>query len=259
MDQYANETIPDLWGDYIGDSEKRTNKYIHIIDEIFKKNNVNSVLDLSCGTGVDSIALIKLGYDVTSIDLSKDMIKKTKEIKEFYKDVSGFKDWEIRKLNWLDLNENTFDKKFDAAICLGNSFSHLLDKTKSQENHKKALKNFKNSLKKKGILIIDHRNFDYILENQKAPISNIYYDGKTENIDIEFKKENNKVKIVQFNYCMEGLKFELQYYPHKLVDFTNLLINSLNIKDRENLEILYDYQPTSNKECGFIQYIVKNN
>ena len=33
-------------------------------------------------------------------------------------------------------------------------------------------------LKPGGILIIDHRNYDYILKNGKAPKKNIYYNSK---------------------------------------------------------------------------------
>lgn len=64
---------------------------------------------------------------------------------------------------------------FDAVICLGNSFAHLMDSSADQKKHKMAIKNFECCLKPGGILLIDHRNFDNILESGVTPAKNIYY------------------------------------------------------------------------------------
>ena len=81
----------------------------------------------------------------------------------------------IKEVNWLELDVNIMDlvpaDGFDALLCLGNSFANLLN----QKDHHLALENFQKLLKPGGILVIDHRNFDYILEHGKAPIHNIYY------------------------------------------------------------------------------------
>ena len=66
---------------------------------------------------------------------------------------------------------------FDAVICLGNSFAHLLsDEDGDTTSQKIALKNFERLVKpNKGILIIDHRNYDAILRDGKVPEKNVYY------------------------------------------------------------------------------------
>ena len=67
------------------------------------------------------------------------------------------------------------DNGYDAIVVMGNSFAHLPDFHGDQQEHKIAIANFHALLKPGGVLIIDHRNYDYILENGAAPKKNIYY------------------------------------------------------------------------------------
>ena len=64
---------------------------------------------------------------------------------------------------------------FDAVICLGNSFAHLPDFQGDLSNQKLAIENFKDMLKPGGVLFLDHRNYDAILDTGKAPSKNLYY------------------------------------------------------------------------------------
>ena len=64
---------------------------------------------------------------------------------------------------------------FDAVVCLGNSFAHLPDFTGRLGNQKVALENFHAMVKPGGILVIDHRNYDAILDTGSVPAKNVYY------------------------------------------------------------------------------------
>ena len=84
----------------------------------------------------------------------------------------------IEEGNWLCLNEQMSEHRgsgFDAIICMGNSFAHLPDFSGDQHDQRTAITNFYELLKPGGILVIDHRNYDYILEHGAAPTKNIYY------------------------------------------------------------------------------------
>ena len=85
----------------------------------------------------------------------------------------------VEEGNWLTLEENLGEfkgpKGFDAIVCMGNSFAHLPDFAGDQHDHRLAIDNFHRLLKPGGLLIIDHRNYDYIIENGSAPTKNIYY------------------------------------------------------------------------------------
>ena len=73
---------------------------------------------------------------------------------------------------------------FDAVICLGNSFAHLPDFEGNQHDHKVALANFWSMVKPGGILMIDHRNYDDILDTGTVPARNIYYSVSKQNLSV---------------------------------------------------------------------------
>lgn len=84
----------------------------------------------------------------------------------------------IEEANWLSLYDDIKDivkDGFDAVLCLGNSFAHLMDSSPEQLEHKKAIKNFEKCLKPGGMLLIDHRNYDNILETGATPAKSLYY------------------------------------------------------------------------------------
>ena len=88
----------------------------------------------------------------------------------------------IEEANWLHLEDDLKKEGhiasgggFDAIVCMGNSFAHLPDFNGDQREHGMAIQNFYNLVKPGGILMIDHRNYDYILDHGQAPSKNIYY------------------------------------------------------------------------------------
>ena len=87
----------------------------------------------------------------------------------------------IAEANWKTLVEDMDSVQnrpacgYDAIICLGNSFTHVLSLDGDQENQKQVLRNYRAMLKPGGVLIIDHRNFDEVIKTGVFPSSNIYY------------------------------------------------------------------------------------
>lgn len=84
----------------------------------------------------------------------------------------------IEEANWLTLYddiEHLIGNGFDAVICLGNSFAHMLDSYGDQREQKLAIKNFERCVRPGGLLIIDHRNYDSIMDTGSTPVKNIYY------------------------------------------------------------------------------------
>jgi len=74
-----------------------------------------------------------------------------------------------------DIPSPSDSEGFDAILCMGNSFAHLPDVHGDQREHKRAIANFHSMLKPGGVLVIDHRNYDHILDDGNAPKNNIYY------------------------------------------------------------------------------------
>ncbi len=125
--------------------------------------------------------LLEEGFEMFSIDASDKMLKTAYKIRWDRRKEDVFDKWEIEEANWLTLCQDIpCSNGFDALICMGNSFAHLPDFHGNQSDQKLAIQNFYRMLKPGGILIIDHRNYDYILEHGKAPVKNLYYNVSSE-------------------------------------------------------------------------------
>ncbi|GBP03239.1 Glycine N-methyltransferase [Eumeta japonica] len=85
----------------------------------------------------------------------------------------------IEEANWKTLYRNVqhFQPgvQFDAMLCLGNSFAQLIDEFGDQREQLEALRNFALCLKPGGLLIIDHRNYDSIIDSGATPNKSLYY------------------------------------------------------------------------------------
>merc|ERR1712193_111679 len=191
-------------------------------------------MDAACGTGVDSVMLIEEmgnnpGFHLTSCDFSDKMLKDALKTRWDRRREKPFFDWVIKEGNWLTLKKDVPVPGFgfDAIICMGNSFPNLMDEEGDLRNQKIAIKNFYDMLKPGGILIIDHRNYDYILKNGKAPKKNIYYNSQNiKSIKTQIIYEDNKPRQIVLDYKMDvegDGDFVLSYQPWTLAEFSNLL------------------------------------
>lgn len=144
------------------------------LEKSFKKGEV---LDLACGTGEYSISLAHLGYKVTGVDISEQMISHAKE-KALKENVSvNF------KLD--DMLNVSSENRYEGVVCIGNALVHL----ESEEKVIEALKRMYKSLKKSGKIVIQIINNDLILANKLPGLTtvtnekysfyrNYEYDGK---------------------------------------------------------------------------------
>jgi SAM-dependent methyltransferase len=85
-------------------------EFADFYEAVFKERgkNVNSILDLACGTGTLTMLLAGRGYDMTAVDISPDMLSMASE-----KAVSGQKPLFIMQ----DISELDLFGTVDAAVC----------------------------------------------------------------------------------------------------------------------------------------------
>jgi 2-polyprenyl-3-methyl-5-hydroxy-6-metoxy-1,4-benzoquinol methylase len=103
------------------------------------------IIDVGGGPGNYAFELAKLGYEVTLIDISEELIN----IAKLRNNKTNFKLKEISQQSITNLSDYK-DNSFDAAICLGGVLSHILLK-KDRIN---SIKELKRIVKKNGIIII---------------------------------------------------------------------------------------------------------
>ena len=194
------------------DSEN-TLKMNNFLGDIFRSYNVKSALDMTCGTGAQTIELKKKGYDIAALDISKEMLnvarKKSKDLAiKFYQG-----DIRTSKIG-----------KFDAVIAIFNAIGHL-----SKKDFGIAISNISDNLKNSGLFIFDIFNLDFMKSG-----------GFIKHRFIDKAKEHSGIKYVRFNkntidykngimgvnqevYIQEGLgkpkiikeKWDMQIYSSK--------------------------------------------
>ncbi|XP_076834158.1 glycine N-methyltransferase [Brachyhypopomus gauderio] len=272
-DQYADGKAAKVWQLYIGDTRSRTEEYKSLVVSLLRQHGCRRVLDVACGTGVDSIMLLEEGFTVVSVDASDKMLKYALKARWDRRKETAFDQWVIEEANWLSLADDIQKPGdgFDAVICLGNSFAHLPDFKGDQSDQKLALQNIASMVKPGGIMIIDHRNYDYILETGLAPKGkNIYYQSDLkQDISTSVLWVNNKPHMVTLDYSLENpqgaqnqpetSKFRLSYYPHRLQCFQELLKEAFFGKCEQ--QVFGDFkQYTAGQEdvpCYFIHVVKK--
>lgn len=74
-DQYADGTAAKVWEVFIGDRKLRKQNYRDFLVQLLRDKGCKRILDLACGTGVDSTMLLEEGFEVVSIDASDKMLK----------------------------------------------------------------------------------------------------------------------------------------------------------------------------------------
>lgn len=156
-DEKNQRLLVEMWGDYIDWNKRREMEEGWLVNQL-KGFNCKKIFDSCVGDGCDAIYLIKQGFDVVGNDIDKVFIQKA--LRNAKKENVQLK---IHNLDWRELTKEIPEQSFDAVLCMGNSLYCLF----GRENQIKALKQFYTILKKGGILIIDERNYQYVLDNRE--------------------------------------------------------------------------------------------
>ncbi|PNF13848.1 Glycine N-methyltransferase [Cryptotermes secundus] len=203
--------------------------------------------------------LLEEGFKVTSVDASDKMLKYALKARWNRRKEEAFDNWVIDEANWLTLPNDIAEilgDGFDAVICLGNSFSHMPDTTGDRQNQRLALKNFEQCVKPGGLLLIDHRNYDHILQSGHTPSKCIYYNSQHMTdirtsvlyvngqpsivimdymIDASPNSDQNLSSVVEKNEEESVSQFRLSYYPQKLAEFSEMLEETFGSKCKHTI------------------------
>jgi len=163
-------------------------------------HGARKVLDVATGTGFHSVQLLKAGFEVTSLDGSATMLAKAFENAMHHGHVLR-----TVRADWRWLNRDVHDL-YDAVICLGNSFTHLHD----ENDRRKTLAEYYATLRHDGILILDQRNYDALLDKKVEPSHQYYYCGE----DVTATPEHVDDSLARFRYQFpDGEVYHLNMFP----------------------------------------------
>jgi len=134
----------------------------HIV-EILQKYGVNpgcSILNLGCGTGRHDRILAEMGYDMTGVDMSQEMVKIAREVKRG-EVKSERKDGSLLTAHFLqgDIRNIILEESFNAVISL----FHVMSYQNSDDDVTAVFNNVYRHLNKKGIFVFDCWYADAVL------------------------------------------------------------------------------------------------
>lgn len=110
------ETIQPFY-EIMVDWESRLLAESSLFQRTFSSVHAQSVLDCACGTGHHACLFARWGMDVAASDLSAAMVEKTRQLA-----ASRNLSLDVRQASF-DQVSRTFDRTFDAVVCVGNSLS----------------------------------------------------------------------------------------------------------------------------------------
>jgi sarcosine/dimethylglycine N-methyltransferase len=194
---------------------------------VLKEHNTRTVLDVAAGTGFHSVQLLKAGFDVTSADGSPHMLAKAFENAHNHGYIlrTVQADW-----RWLTRD---IHRKFDAVVCLGNSFTHL----HSEADRRRCLAEFYSVLNHDGILVLDQRNYDALLDHNQSPSHTFYYCGE----DVTAQPEHLDEGLARFRYEFPDRSvFHLNMFPLRK-KYTQTLMKEVGF---QRIKTYGDFQET---------------
>ncbi|QPC44389.1 class I SAM-dependent methyltransferase [Kaustia mangrovi] len=198
--EYTKEFVS-RWDDLIGWEGRREGEN-GFFEQLLEENNCRSVADVAAGTGYHAITLAEAGFDAVAADGSANMIEQTKANAERL----GVKLAGAKMCEWQNLDKTFGAEAFDAMVCLGNAFTHLFD----HDERVDALKAMYRALKPGGVLVIDQRNYDAMLEEGYSSKHKHYYTGD----GVEARPVELSEDKVRFEYSYpDGAKHYLTMFP----------------------------------------------
>ncbi len=168
--------LPLCYGDlseyYDALSQGDDNSKNQIIEKTLREHQVETVLDLTCGTGAQVFWLAKHGYNVTGADFSPALLKIAQD--KARKENNG--------IPLIEGDMRTIEVgHFDAVITMFNAVGHL-----TKPDFEKAMRNIHSNLKEGGLYLFDIFNLnamsDEAVNNLSMDITKTIHHTKIHNI-----------------------------------------------------------------------------
>ncbi len=193
-------------------TQERTDREVaFLINHVFKDTTKN-ILDIPCGYGRHSIALVKEGYSVWGVDNSPEMLEKAlSDAKDLPNNLK-----ENLLLQSADMRTYRGPIQFDAVLNLFSSFGYFNDEASNEAVAETLCAN----LKPGGVLVIDIRNLERdLVEFSKSDWTQKHDLGNSTVIE-KLDPESNKHTMV-YLYTLDGETKERsavwqQYYLHDI-------------------------------------------
>lgn len=240
-----NSKLSTSWAEFVN-CPKRLKTLGQFLNRVLYKYKNGIILDAALGIGCESIFLKALGYNVISNEIDMTLIEHAMlaaKSQNIHLDVFTF--------DWRDFDVNFSSDAFDAVLLLGNSLCLL----ETKEEIIKSVDNIYKILKPGGLLIVDERNFPYILGNRSDILRGDFrYSGNYMYCGNSIKGIPTSVssKEIIFSYFRDNIVLgTLKMYPF-IHDELKSILNNAGLK---NIKQFSDFQSGYFETADFFLYI----
>ena len=224
---YERDDIYDLL-----ESESRDAITLKHYETVFGGKSIQTLLDVSIGTGSMTLPLANLGIRISGSDLSETMLNRCRKKCEARNIPVTLKCSDFRTV------AHVFDEAFDCVASTGNSLGYV-----SNEDVLKTLEQMNALVKPGGYLYLDLRNWDMILEKKpRYYLYNPSFVGDTRVNLMQFwdylpdnTVDFNLLYTFEQNNRIIQKEHFLEHYipvPHQLI------LDKLNAMDYQNIETM---------------------
>jgi SAM-dependent methyltransferase len=204
-DHYKN-----LLGNYyswmIGDFETKQQEFLDfLVQNEFKETKTGCALDLGAGNGIQSVALLKLGYQVIAIDFNPQLLEELR-INSLGKAI------DIVEGDILEFKNYT-KKAFDVIVCSGDTIAHL----PSLKDLEILVSDIVESLAPGGRVILSFRDYTNALKDENRFIPVKSDDSRIAICFLEYEENRVKVSDVLYEKSADGWVQKVsQYYKIRI-------------------------------------------
>lgn len=198
-------------------SEKRYEEVLPFFQSIFRKHNVKSILDCSCGTGKHVARFSKAGYETTGSDVSDEMVRAARRNARALGVNAKFVHADFKRLPMV------FERKFDCVICWGNSLSHELE----ERGILSALRSMIRVLNDNGVVAIQIRNLPMWARENRTIIPMHYHrepngDRKVFIYVVDYGRTRARFNVISLLEYNGKPKFKVDSVDYNLISMRRL-------------------------------------
>ena len=243
---------PDLYD--LTDKESKDKITLGHWETLFKGKNIQTVLDVSIGTGGLTLPMTDMGIALSGTDLSEKMLSRCKE----KADKKGVR-VDLRVSDFRRVSE-VFDRKFDCVVSTGNSLPYV-----NNADIRNTLHQMDVLVKENGYLYFDTRNWDKILkEKQRFFLYNPVFkeDERVNLIQVwDYHEDASMTFNILYTFEKEGKiyrreEFTERYFPVKL-DFLLGILRELNYTDIEIMPLPVQFGPFDREKTNWYCVMAK--
>ncbi len=180
-EHYENH-LADFYSWMVGDLESKSTEFKRLLrSNSIEPKSTKTAIDLGAGTGIQSIALKDLGFEVTAVDFNEQLLTELKEnpngtgIKIALTDITNVAEFEYLKPELI--------------ACCGDTITHLDSKAQIEKLISDAIKILEN----KGYLILTFRDYSYELDEKQRFIPVKSTTDRILTCILEYEREKVKV------------------------------------------------------------------